>query len=75
MDRVLGSMAGRGFQWHSGGRYAHQGLGRQGMLGCTALDFWETKFQDVSEVRHIPPHTTPTERHPECLASVMLKLT
>lgn len=48
LDRVIGSMAGGGYQWRSGGMYANQGLTRQGMFGATALDFSGNQISRMS---------------------------
>jgi hypothetical protein len=61
VDRVIGSMAGGGYQWRSGGQYANQGLGRTGMLGCTALDFSGQQISRMS-VKFDTFHLTQAQR-------------
>jgi hypothetical protein len=61
LERVIGSLAGGGYQWRSGGIYASQGLTRQGILGATALDFSGNQISRMS-VKFDTFHLTQDQR-------------
>src|SRR5205085_1834920 len=45
---VVGGRTGGGIEWKAGGRYARQGLARDGIRGVTALDVVEGRVQRMS---------------------------
>ncbi len=61
LERVIGSLAGGGYQWRSGGIYANQGLTRQGIFGATALDFSGDQISRMS-VKFDTFHLTQDQR-------------
>ena len=45
---VVGGRTGGGIEWKAGGRYARQGLARDGIRGVTALDLFDGRVQRMS---------------------------
>lgn len=48
ITHIIGGSTGGGYEWHSAGIYAQQGIGRNGILGVTSISLFENRIDRMS---------------------------